>query len=1216
MKIQDILPHRILVIDGAMGSLIQEYKLTEKDFRGKQYKNHSSDLKGCNDLLSVTKPEVISEIHEKYLLAGADIIETNTFNANRISMADYDLVDFVYEMNFQSAKLAKQLAEKYSTDEKPRFVAGSVGPTNKTASISPKVEDPGYRDVSFDDVVNAYTPQFQGLLDGGADIILIETVFDTLNAKAAVYALGIEAEKRKTEIPVMISGTVTDKSGRTLSGQTVAAFVNSFSHLKLLTIGLNCSFGAHDLLPHIIEISEKNPVFVSAYPNAGLPNQFGQYDETPEKMAEEIKPLLSGKHVNIIGGCCGTTPEHIAHIAKIAKSASVHIPPQITPKTELSGLEILEISHEKNFINIGERTNVSGSKQFAKMIREKRYREAVSVARQQVENGAQMLDVCLDDAMLDVPAEMTKFLHLLMSEPEISKVPIMIDSSDPQVLIAGLKCVQGKCVVNSVSMKEGEQKFLYAVKEIRRFGAALVVMAFDEKGQADSFERKIEICQRAYNLLTEKANVAPQDIIFDVNVLAISTGISEHDNYAVDFLKSVKWIKENLPYAKTSGGISNLSFAFRGNNLIREAMHSVFLLHAVKAGLDMGIVNAGVLPLYDDIPEELRTLAEDVILNRRPDASDRLIEFASKTSSDSSQNITLKPDRKLIPVKQRLIDSLVHGNDEFIETDVEEARHETSRALNLIEGPLMDGMNMVGELFGEGKMFLPQVVKSARVMKKAVAVLLPFIEAEKLEGESSDSGKILLATVKGDVHDIGKNIVGVVLACNNFKIIDIGVMVSCENILKAAEENHVDMIGLSGLITPSLEEMAHVAAEMEKKGLKIPLLIGGATTSKIHTAVKIAPNYNGTVVYVSDASKSVDITKKLMSETEKYLFTENLKNEYQNLKNDFDNRQKRNLVSFEKAQSLKLKLDFTNIQKPKFIGKKVFTDFPLQDLVSYIDWTFFFNSWDIKGKYPQIFEHSEKGTEARKLYNDALAMIEKIKENQWLQANAVVEIFPANSDKEDIILYTDETRKDVIGKFHFQRQQEIKGSEQNEFLCLSDFVAPKESGKPDYIGTFALTAGLGVEKTVEHFAKENNDYDIILLKLLADRFAEAFAEKLHETVRKEIWAYTPDENFTPEELLKSHFRGIRPAFGYPACPEHSEKRFLFDLMKIEQTIGMKLTENFSMYPAASVSGLYFVHPQSKYFNVGKINHDQVEDFARRKGIDLKTSEKYLSENIL
>ncbi len=1216
MLIQDILRQRILVLDGAMGSLIQQYKLSETDFRGEQFKNHSIDLKGCNDLLSITKPEVITEIHEQYLQAGADIIETNTFNANTISMTDYDLVDAVYEMNRKSAELAKSLCKKYSTEEKPRFTAGSVGPTNKTASMSPKVEDPGYRDVSFDDVVAAYTPQFRGLLDGGADIILIETIFDTLNAKAAVYALGIEAEKRQQEIPVMISGTVTDKSGRTLSGQTVEAFVNSFSHLKLLTIGLNCAFGAHDMLPHIIEIAESSSRFVSAYPNAGLPNQFGQYDETPERMAEEIKPLLTGKHVNIIGGCCGTTPEHIAHIAKIAQFASAHQPPKISAKTELSGLEILEISTQKNFINIGERTNVSGSKQFAKMIREGRYREAVAVARQQVESGAQMLDVCLDDAMLDVALEMTKFLHLLMSEPEIAKVPIMIDSSDPKVLIAGLKCVQGKCVVNSVSLKEGEAKFLEAVKEIRRFGAAIVVMAFDEKGQADSFERKIEISTRAYKLLTEQADVAPQDIIFDVNVLAVSTGIAEHDNYAVDFIRSVEWIKKNLPHSKTSGGISNLSFAFRGNNLIREAMHSVFLYHAVKAGLDMGIVNAGVLPLYDDIPEELRMLSEDVILNRRPDASDRLLEFAGRTSSDTTQNITQKPDRKLIPVTQRLIDSLVHGNDEFIEIDVEEARLETSRALNLIEGPLMDGMNRVGELFGEGKMFLPQVVKSARVMKKAVAVLLPFIEAEKQEGESTEAGTILMATVKGDVHDIGKNIVGVVLACNNFKIIDIGVMVSCENILKAAEENHVDMIGLSGLITPSLEEMAHVAAEMEKKGLKIPLLIGGATTSKIHTAVKIAPNYNGTVVYVSDASKSVDITKKLMSETEKYLFSSVLKNEYQTLKSDFDNKQKRTLIGFEKAQSLKPKFDFSTVRKPKFIGKKVFVDYPLNDLIPYIDWTFFFNSWEIKGKYPQIFEHPEKGTEARKLYNDALAMIENIKKNNLLKASAIVSIFPANSVGEDILLYRDEMRTEVIGKFHFQRQQEVKGSEQTEYLCLSDFAAPVESGKPDYIGAFALTAGLGIEAGIDKFRSEQNDYDIIMLKLLADRFAEAFAEKLHEMVRKEIWGYAEDENFSPEELLKSSFRGIRPAFGYPACPEHSEKRFLFDLLEIEKTIGMQLTENFSMIPAASVSGLYFAHRESKYFNVGKISMEQVEDFAKRKKIDLTTAMRYLSENIL
>jgi 5-methyltetrahydrofolate--homocysteine methyltransferase len=1209
---------RVLVLDGAMGTMIQKYKLTESDFRGERFKIFPKDLKGNNDLLSLTRPDIIKTIHEEYLEAGADIIETNTFNSTSVSMADYDMQGLAYELNIESAKIARQAADKYTliNPGKPRFVAGSIGPMNKTTSMSPDVNDPGYRAVTFDEVATAYREQINGLLDGGVDILMVETIFDTLNAKAALFAIDMVLKERNLkDFPIMVSGTITDNSGRTLSGQTLEAFLNSLSHIKLLSIGLNCAFGANAMKPYIEELSTKAPFYISAHPNAGLPNELGQYDETPDMMAIQVNEFLHNQYVNVIGGCCGTTPAHINAIAKIAGKSGKHRIPEIPCETRLSGLEALTINRQSNFINIGERTNVAGSIKFARLIREKKYEEALTIARQQVEAGAQVIDVNLDDAMLDAEKEMVVFLNLLMSEPDIARVPVMIDSSKWSVIEAGLKCLQGKAIVNSISLKVGEQEFIEQAMKIRSYGAAAVVMAFDELGQAATFERRIQICQRAYNILTQKVGFPPQDIIFDPNILTVATGIEEHNTYAVDFIHATRWIKENLPYAKVSGGVSNLSFSFRGNDVVREAMHSVFLFHAIKAGMDMGIVNAGMLQIYDEIPKDLLELTEDVVLNRRPDATERLIEFAEKVKQSKEKNLVID-DWRAKDVTERVKHALIKGFTEHIEQDIEELRPQFKAALELIEGPLMDAMNTVGDLFGSGKMFLPQVVKSARVMKKAVAVLLPYIEQEKKAGgDFSSAGKILLATVKGDVHDIGKNIVGVVLACNNFEVIDLGVMVPAEKILDEAQKQRVDIVGLSGLITPSLEEMVHVAKEMERRGMDIPLLIGGATTSKLHTAVKIAPAYGSPVIHVLDASRSVGVTQKLISANDHKGFIRNHESEYQQIRENYQAKN-RVLSDLNTARARKPKIDWLpqSIYKPLCPGLTVFNDFDLNEIRPYIDWTFFFHAWEMKGKYPKIFEHPEKGEEAGKLFADANQMLDYIIENKILTAKAVVGIFPADGVGDSTHLYTDDSRTSILAKFHHLRQQVEAEGENDQYLSLADYIAPKELGMGDYIGAFAATAGLGVDEQVARYESENDDYNAIMVKILADRLAEAFTELIHLKVRREIWGFAKDEVFNLDELLKSRYQGIRPAFGYPACPDHSEKQTLFRLLGAEE-LGIKLTENFAMWPAASVSGLIFSHPQSKYFSVGKISKEQVDEYAKRKGIGIETAEKYLSTNL-
>ncbi len=1210
---------RILVLDGAMGSLIQEYKLSEEDFKGERFKDFPVDLKGNNDLLSITRPDVIKAIHEKYLEAGADIIETNTFNATAVSLADYQMEDFAYEINLEAAKIARAAADKFTAQnpEKLRFVAGSMGPMNKTTSMSPDVNDPGYRAVSFDDVAEAYGIQVKGLLDGGVDILLVETIFDTLNAKAALFAIDtVLKERGLDEFPVMVSGTISDRSGRTLSGQTIEAFLNSLSHIKLLSIGLNCAFGAHDLHPYVEELAEKAPFYISAYPNAGLPNELGEYDETPEKMGLQVSEYLDNEHVNIIGGCCGTTPEHIKEIARLAANSNKHKIPEIKPETRLSGLEALTVNKQSNFINIGERTNVAGSIKFARLIREGKYEEALSIARQQVEAGAQVIDVNLDDAMLDAEKEMVKFLNLLMAEPDISRVPVMIDSSKWSVIEAGLKCLQGKTIVNSISLKEGEEQFIEHAKKIKRYGAAVVVMAFDEEGQAANYEQKIAICERAYKILTEKVDFPAQDIIFDPNILTVATGIEEHNNYGVDFINAIKWIKENLPHAKVSGGVSNLSFSFRGNNVVREAIHSVFLYHAIQAGLDMGIVNAGMLQIYDEIPKDLLELTEDVVLNRRPDATERLIEFAEKVKQSKEKTI-VKDDWRRKDVTERLKHALVKGVTDYIDEDTEEARQNYPFALEVIEGPLMDGMNVVGDLFGSGKMFLPQVVKSARVMKKAVAILLPYIEEEKKQqGGSSSAGKVLMATVKGDVHDIGKNIVSVVLACNNFEVVDLGVMVPTEKILEAAEKENVDIIGLSGLITPSLEEMVHVAKEMEKREMTVPLLIGGATTSKIHTAVKIAPSYSGPVLHVIDASRSVGVTSNLISAIEKEAFIKKYADDYEMIRDTYQAKN-RKYVDLATARKNKTTIEWSEkkINKPNFIGLKEFDDFDLSEIRKYIDWTFFFNAWEIKGKYPQIFDHPQKGGEAKKLFDDANQMLDKIIAEKMLVAKAVIGIHPANGTGDSTELYTNENKNKVLATFHHLRQQVEITDGNAKYLSLADYIAPKETGLTDYIGTFACTTGIGTDEWVKKYEQDNDDYNAIMMKVLADRLAEAFTELMHEKVRKEIWGYAADENLKLDDLLKSRFQGIRPAFGYPACPDHSEKETLFEILGAKERLGLKLTENFAVWPAATVCGLYFANKESKYFNVRSLTKEQIEDYASRKNISVELAEKYLNTNL-
>ncbi|MDY0076074.1 MAG: methionine synthase [Bacteroidales bacterium] len=1218
-QLKNLISNKILVLDGAMGTMIQEHKLVEKDFAGTRFASHSHPLGGNNDLLSLTKPELIYQIHRAYLEAGADIIETNTFNANRISQADYGLEIAVWDMNFASAQLARKAADEFTTinPDKPRFVAGALGPTNKTASMSPDVNDPGFRAVSFDQLAEAYLEQAEALMAGGADVLLVETIFDTLNAKAALFAIEQLQEKLNRKIGVMVSGTITDASGRTLSGQTVEAFMQSVKHVDLLSIGLNCALGAAEMRPYIAEMARKADLPVSAYPNAGLPNQFGEYDESPEIMAGHLHDFVHHGFVNIIGGCCGTTPDHIRAFSRIAEKAKTRLIPEKQTETVFSGLEILKVSREKNFVNIGERTNVSGSKRFARLIRDKKYEKALSIALEQVEGGAQILDVNMDDGLLDAKTEMVKFLNLVMVDPDIARLPIMIDSSRWEVLEAGLKCVQGKTIVNSISLKEGEAVFKEQAKKIKQYGAAAVVMAFDEEGQAANFDRKISICQRAYRILTEEVGFAASNIIFDPNILAIGTGIEEHNNYAVDFMNATRWIKENLPHAKVSGGVSNLSFAFRGNDAVREAIHAVFLFHAIKAGMDMGIVNPGMLQIYDEIEPDLLKLTEDLVLNRRKDATERLLVFADQIQNTEAKAEKIDAWREL-SLHERIKHAMVKGIVEHIEADTLAIRPDFRRALDVIEGPLMDGMGIVGELFGSGKMFLPQVVKSARVMKKAVAVLLPFIEAEKELGSSSSAGKILLATVKGDVHDIGKNIVGVVLGCNNYEVIDLGVMVPCEKILQTAIKEKVDIIGLSGLITPSLEEMVHIASEMERQNIKIPLLIGGATTSEIHTAVKIAPAYSQPVVHVRDASKVTQVIGSLLAETEKYdIYFAGICDRYEMLRNKYKRSQTKEVfISLNEARENRFKGDFSpeKIYHPKQTGLRVFENVDLNELLPFIDWTFFFHSWRLNGKYPQIFEDPIKGAEAKKLYDDALEMLEHIKNNKLLTAKAVVGIFPANSVGDRVEVYHPEKPGEVLTRFEFLRNQQQK---EKDFpnLCLSDFIAPKESGVTDYLGGFVVTAGHGTTEMVKFYEDQLDDYNAIMAKVMADRLAEALAEYVHMKVRKEIWGYKIDEKLTAAEMLKENYQGIRPAPGYPACPEHSEKKVLFDLLKAEQHTGVQLTENFAMYPAAAVSGFFFAHPDSQYFNVGKISKDQIADYSQRKNIAAEETERLLNSNL-
>ncbi len=1214
--IKDLLEKRILLLDGAMGTAIQQYKLDESAYRGKRFENFQHALKGNNDLLSITQPQIIKEIHSRYLEAGSDIIETNTFNSNKYSMADYHMEDIVYELNLQSAKIAREAADEYFKKNplKPRYVAGSIGPTSKAASISPDVNDPGYRSVMFDDLADAFAIQAEGLIDGGVDLILLETFIDTLNAKACLYAIAEVFKKKKLKLPVMLSGSVVDKSGRTLSGQTIAAFLISVAHFDLLSIGLNCSFGAKELKPHVEELAKRAPFFISCHPNAGLPNQFGEYDETPEEMAKHLQDFVESHLVNILGGCCGTTPEHIRAIAKLVEKAAPRALPHFEPVTMLSGLEPLAITKGMNFVNIGERTNVSGSARFARLIREEKYEEALSVAREQVESGAQIIDVCMDDAMLDAEKCMVKFLNLAASEPDIARIPVMIDSSRWRVIEAGLKRVQGKAVVNSISLKEGEEKFAEYASKIKQYGAAVVVMAFDEQGQADSFERKIEICGRAYKILVDKVGISPVDIIFDPNILAVATGIEAHNNYAVDFIRAASWIKANLPYAKVSGGISNLSFSFRGNNSIREAMHSVFLYHAGKAGMDMAIVNPAMLGVYDNIPRELLELVEDVVLNRRPDATGRLASFAEKFKSSDKKEEKIDEWRKAT-VEDRLKYAFMKGVDDFIEQDTEEARAKYPSALSIIEGPLMHGMDAVGNAFGAGKMFLPQVVKSARIMKKAVAYLMPFLEKEKAERDKA-KGKILLATVKGDVHDIGKNIVAVVLACNNYEVIDLGVMAPKEKILQTAKEKNVDIIGLSGLITPSLEEMAEVASEMEKQDFNKPLLIGGATTSKIHTAVKIDPLYKSAVIYVKDASKSPGIISSLLSPGQRDNYVKQIKEDYSKMREiHAGERKKLEYFTIEQARKNKFEIDWekTQIVKPSFPGLKVFDDYPVEEIRKYINWVFFFLLWRFKGKWPDILNDPGKGKEARALFDDANKMLDRICKEKILKAKGVAGVYPANSVGDDIEVYADESKEKVAARFINLRNQENKSNASN--YCLSDFIAPKASSRIDYIGAFAATAGLNIEHYLTEFEEERDDYKSIMIKALADRLAEAFAELIHLKIRKEYWGYAPSENLLAEELTAGKYKGIRPAHGYPACPDHSEKETLFKLLNAGENAGIRLTENFSMVPASSVSGLVFSHPDSKYFMVGKISKDQVEDYARRKGTDVKTIEKWLQYNL-
>ncbi len=1207
--IEKILAERILVLDGAMGTMIQRYRLTEEDFRGEEFKNHSCDLKGNNDLLSITRPDIIKAIHKEYLDVGADIIETNTFSGTTIAQADYSLELEAYKLNFQSAKIAKEVATEYSTSEKPRFVSGAIGPTNRTASISPDVENPAFRHITFDQLKDAYTEQINGLLDGGVDLLLVETVFDTLNCKAALFAIEDVFEVKGIRVPIMVSGTITDESGRTLSGQTAEAFLNSISHIPLLSVGFNCALGTKAMRPYIRELAKKAPFYVSAYPNAGLPNEMGEYDESPEAMGAQLEDFMQSALVNIVGGCCGTTPEHIAEFVRIASKYTPREIPVLSKAMRLSGLEAVTISQESNFANIGERTNVMGSLKFKRLIKEDNLEAALEVALHQVQGGAQAIDINMDDGMLEGQECMTHFLNLIGSDPDISKVPIMVDSSKWHIIEAGLKCIQGKGIVNSISLKEGEEVFRQHAKTILKYGAAVVVMAFDEKGQAVDYEAKIRICERAYRILVDEIGFPAEDIIFDPNILTVATGIEEHNNYAVDFFKATKWIKENLPYAKVSGGVSNVSFSFRGNNIVREAMHSSFLYHAINNGMDMGIVNAGMIEVYEDIPKYLLKAVEDVILNKDDGATERLVDLAENIKGKGKQRVEDLSWREQ-SVEGRLSHALVKGIVAFIEQDTEEARLKSARPLDVIEGPLMDGMGVVGDLFGAGKMFLPQVVKSARVMKKAVAILTPYIEQGKTE--SSKAGKVLLATVKGDVHDIGKNILGVVLGCNNYEIIDLGVMVPANKILEAAKKNKVDVIGLSGLITPSLDEMIDVAKEMQRNDFKVPLMIGGATTSKIHTAVKINEHYNNnTVVHVLDASKAVGVTSKLIGK-EQASFRADVSAEYDTIKENYLNRKsEKEYVSIAKARENATVIDWEKENTPAAnqLGVQVFENIDIASIRNYIDWTPFFFTWEMRKKYPAILEDKIFGEQAKQLLEDANAMLDNIIKNNWLQAKAVIGVWRANSDGDDVYLYENEEK---IVTYNFLRQQ---GKKSKSNRCLSDFVAPLTSEKQDYIGSFVCTAGLGIEKQLAIFEKDHDDYNSIMLKAIADRLAEALTEYMHKKIRKEIWGYASDEAFKNEDLIKEEYKGIRPAPGYTACPDHTEKLKIFELLDAEKRIGVSLTESMAMNPASTVSGYYFAHPEAKYFSVGKVQDDQIKDYAKRKNMSIENVEKWLRSNI-
>ena len=1220
-QFEKLLKERILILDGAMGTMIQKLKLSETDFRGDRFKDHPVDLKGNNDLLSLTQPGIIIDIHKQFLEAGSDIIETNTFNATALSQAEYRTDHLAYEINLAAAKNARtaveQIEKKYPG--RPRFVGGALGPTSKTLSISPDVNNPGFRDVTFDRMASAYAEAARGLVDGGVDILIVETIFDTLNAKAAIYGIKTYFEEQDINVPLIISGTIVDAGGRTLSGQTPEAFWYSVAHAEPICIGLNCALGAEEMRPHLHALSAVADCAVSVYPNAGLPNEFGEYDDTPEHMGRVIKDFARSGFVNIVGGCCGTTPDHIREIAAQVKPFAPRVIPAPPDYTSLSGLEPLVIKKESLFVNIGERTNVTGSARFSKLIIGKKYEKALEVARQQIENGAQIIDINMDEAMLDSEEEMVTFLQLAASEPDITRVPVMLDSSKWSVIEAGLKCLQGKGIVNSISLKEGEEAFIRRAKTIKKYGAAAIVMAFDEKGQADTLERRIDICSRSYHILTGQVQFPERDIIFDPNIFAIGTGIDEHRNYAVDYIEAVRRIKERFPKVLVSGGVSNISFSFRGNNPIREAIHSVFLFHAIRAGMDMGIVNAGQLTVYKEIPGDLLERIEDVVLNRREDATDRILEIADSVEGGAkSEKKTL--EWRQSPVAERLKHALVTGITQYIEEDTEEARVQLGEAITVIEGPLMDGMNHVGDLFGSGQMFLPQVVKSARVMKKAVAYLLPFIEKEKTAGgtDVQTRGKILLATVKGDVHDIGKNIVGVVLGCNNYEIVDLGVMVPSNIILDRAKKENVHIIGLSGLITPSLEEMANIAAEMEREGFKVPLLIGGATTSKIHTAVKIEPRYTGPAIHVLDASRAVGVVNSLLDEENRDEYIARIKQEYEELrlkrKSLMDTAQ---YISLEAARENKLKLDWADYTppKPRFLGVRAFESYPVSKLIKYIDWTFFFKIWQLKGRYPDILSDPTVGKEAVKLFNDAREMLERIERENLLTINGVMGLFPANTvNHDDIEVYTDESRGEVLMVIHTLRQQ-VKKTDDSANLSLADFIAPKDSGIADYIGGFAVTAGLGIEGIIRKFETQGDDYNSIMIKGLADRLAEAFAERMHRKVRREFWGYAPDEDLKPEALLREKYRGIRPAPGYPSCPDHTEKQTLFDWLQVTEQTSISLNENYMMIPGASVSGYYFSYPQASYFFLGKIARDQVEDYARRKGMTVSEVEKWLAPNL-